>query len=173
MPQSSLRVRPLGRPLHRAVLQLGADRFAAAIGRSGLSRAKREGDGATPAGILHPRFVYYRSDRWPRPATALPVAAIGPDDGWCDDPDHADYNRPVSLPHPDCQDRLWRDDHLYDAVVVLDWNMTPVRPGRGSAIFLHLARPGFGPTEGCIAVRPEVMRRLLPLVDRDTRIEVG
>jgi len=140
---------------------------------SGLTWRKREGDGATPAGVLHPCAVYYRSDRWSVPATALPIAAIAGEDGWCDDPADRDYNRPVSLPHPGRHERLWRGDHLYDVVIVMDWNLPPVRPGLGSAIFLHLACPDLAPTEGCIAVRPPVMRRLLAVLDQETRIVVG
>jgi L,D-peptidoglycan transpeptidase YkuD (ErfK/YbiS/YcfS/YnhG family) len=105
--------------------------------------------------------VLYRGDRVVRPATGLPLQMIRPDDGWCDDPADRAYNRQVRLPHPASHERLWRDDHLYDLVVVLDYNLARPVPGRGSAIFLHLASPGFAPTAGCIAVTEPAMRRIL------------
>lgn len=146
----------------RGVLKLGRMTFPCALGRSGIRRAgKREGDGATPAGDLPVLSVLYRADRIQRPVTDLPVAAIAADDGWCDDPADRRYNRPVKVPYPASHERMARVDHLYDIVVVLDWNLTRRRAGRGSAIFFHLARPGFTPTEGCVAVTLPAMRAVL------------
>ncbi len=143
-----------------------------ALGRAGLTSDKREGDGATPAGILRPLAVLYRPDRGARPQTGLPVGVIRPDSGWCDDPgDHA-YNRPVRLPYPGRHEKLWRSDRLYDVIVVLDYNVAPAIRGAGSAIFLHIARQDFAPTEGCIAVAPQGMRQLLARIDRRTTIIV-
>jgi L,D-peptidoglycan transpeptidase YkuD (ErfK/YbiS/YcfS/YnhG family) len=133
-----------------------------ALGRGGISRGKREGDGATPAGRLVLRRIWYRADRVPRPRSRLPVHAIRPDDGWCDAAGDRNYNRPVRLPYPASHERLWRDDHVYDVVVELGWNERPRVQGRGSAIFLHLARPGYAPTEGCVALARADMLRLLP-----------
>ncbi len=113
----------------------------AALGRGGVRAGKQEGDGATPAGLLPLRRVLYRADRGPIPRAAVPREPIGPADGWCDDPADADYNRPVRLPHPARCEALWRADALYDLLAVLGWNDAPVEPGRGSAIFLHVARP--------------------------------
>jgi L,D-peptidoglycan transpeptidase YkuD (ErfK/YbiS/YcfS/YnhG family) len=127
-------------------------RLRAAIGRGGVRSDKREGDGATPAGVLPLRRVLYRADRIGVPVCATPRAPLAPQDGWCDDPGHADYNRLVRLPHPARHEALWRDDGLYDVIGVLGWNDAPVAPGRGSAIFLHVARPQYAPTEGCIAL---------------------
>jgi L,D-peptidoglycan transpeptidase YkuD (ErfK/YbiS/YcfS/YnhG family) len=136
-------------------------RIPCALGRSGVVRGKREGDGATPAGRLGFLAVLYRADRVRRPATALPVTPLTPDAGWCDDPGDRRYNRPVRLPCAARHERLWRSDRLYDVVVVLDYNCERPRPGAGSAIFLHIATPHFSPTEGCIAVSMIAMRRLL------------
>ena len=136
-----------------AQLQIGARRFPCALGRNGISTAKREGDGATPAGTFPLRRVLFRADRLARPATQLEVQPIAPDDGWCDDPaDAAHYNRPVRLPHAARCEPLWRDDALYDVLAVIGYNDAPPIAGRGSAIFLHVARPGYGPTEGCVAL---------------------
>ncbi len=123
-----------------------------ALGRGGVTDRKREGDGCTPAGTFPLRRVLHRADRLEPPATALPVAAIAPDDGWCDDPADPAYNRPVKLPYGAGAERLWREDGLYDVVVVLGHNDSPPTPGAGSAIFLHVAAPGYAPTEGCVAL---------------------
>jgi len=136
-------------------------RARAAIGRTGVRRHKQEGDGATPAGLMPLRRVLYRADRVARPRTAAPVMPMAPHDGWCDDPSHADYNRAVRLPHDGRHEVLWRPDAVYDVVGVLGWNDAPVVRGSGSAIFLHVARPDFLPTEGCIAVAMTELRSLL------------
>lgn len=116
---------------------------------------KTEGDGGTPVGMFPLRRVLYRPDRLDAPATGLPVEAIKPDQGWCDDPAHPDYNRPVSLPFAASHEKLWRDDGVYDVIVILGHNDDPPVPGKGSAIFMHVARPDYGPTEGCVALALE------------------
>jgi L,D-peptidoglycan transpeptidase YkuD (ErfK/YbiS/YcfS/YnhG family) len=102
----------------------------------------------------------------------VPVELLAPDDGWCDDPTHRDYNRMVRLPHTGRHERLWRDDGIYDLIAVLGWNDAPVERGRGSAIFLHVARPDLSPTEGCIALPGPVMRAVLAagLTEIDVRL---
>ena len=133
-------------------LRLQDRRIRAAVGRAGVRRDKQEGDGATPAGLLPLRRVFYRADRIAIPATSLPREPITETDGWCDDLTHRDYNRAIRLPHPAHHEEMWRRDALYDLVVVLGWNDAPVERRRGSAIFLHLARPDFAPTDGCVAL---------------------
>lgn len=145
----------------RGVVRLGALLLPCALGRNGCRTRKREGDGATPIGCWRIAEVRYRSDRLRRPATALPVRPIGPDDGWCDAPADRNYNRAVRRPYPASAERMWREDHLYDVVVVLSHNARPRVKGHGSAIFMHVARPGYAPTEGCIALRREHLLRLL------------
>jgi L,D-peptidoglycan transpeptidase YkuD (ErfK/YbiS/YcfS/YnhG family) len=132
-----------------------------AMGRSGMTVFKREGDGATPIGDLALLSGYFRRDRLARPRTAVALAPIRRDAGWCDAPRHPAYNRPIRLPFAASHEEMARADHLYDMVMVLDWNIRSRRRGRGSAIFLHLAKPGFQPTEGCVALMPRAMRRLL------------
>ena len=135
----------------------------AALGKGGRRPAadKREGDGASPIGAWPIRRVLYRADKGPPPSTALPVQAIAPNDGWCDAPLDRAYNRPVTLPYPASAEGLWRDEGVYDLVVILGHNDDPVVPGAGSAIFLHLARPDFSPTEGCVALSREDLEALL------------
>lgn len=138
-------------------------RFICALGRAGTTRDKHEGDGATPEGRWPLRELLYRADRITAPLTRLPLSAIARDDGWCDDPGHADYNRRVKLPHPARHETLWREDALYDLVLVLGYNDAPVVPGRGSAIFMHIARPNWQPTEGCVALAPMDLRAILAI----------
>jgi L,D-peptidoglycan transpeptidase YkuD (ErfK/YbiS/YcfS/YnhG family) len=133
-------------------LTIGTETFRVALGRGGIRTDKREGDGGTPAGLLPLHRVLYRPDRQLAPICLVPVRQLASRDGWCDDPGHRSYNRPVRLPIDASAETLWRDDAIYDIIGVLGWNDDPVIPGRGSAIFLHAARPDFAPTEGCIAL---------------------
>jgi L,D-peptidoglycan transpeptidase YkuD (ErfK/YbiS/YcfS/YnhG family) len=128
--------------------------FRCALGRGGIRAEadKREGDGATPVGCFTLRRVLYRPDRMAPPETSLPVAAIQPADGWCDDPADSAYNQPVHLPHPASHEEMWRADGLYDVVVVIGHNDDPVVPGMGSAVFMHVAKPDYEPTAGCVAL---------------------
>jgi L,D-peptidoglycan transpeptidase YkuD (ErfK/YbiS/YcfS/YnhG family) len=144
-----------------ARLILGGMVMRAALGRGGVRTDKQEGDGATPTGLLPLRRVLYRADRVAPPACAVPLEPIAPNDAWCDDPDDAAYNRRVRLPYAARHETLWRDDSLYDIVGVLGWNDAPVRRGRGSAIFLHVARADYAPTDGCIALSLPDLRRAL------------
>lgn len=145
------------------VLLLATHSFPAALGYSGIRSDKREGDGATPVGILPLRTVLYRADRRPAPACVVNVQPLAPHDGWCDDPTHPAYNRMVELPINASAEALWRNDAVYDIIGVLGWNDDPVQPGRGSAIFLHLAQPDFSPTEGCVALAPDDLLRVLAM----------
>ena len=132
--------------------RLGSAVYRAAIGRGGRVAHKQEGDGATPLGVLPLRRVLYRADRVARPRCAVPAMPLAPHDGWCDDPADAAYNRPVRLPYAARHEELWRSDPVYDIIGVLGWNDEKVVRGQGSAIFLHVARSDYAPTEGCIAL---------------------
>ena len=151
----------------------GAGAYRCALGRGGVRRAKREGDGATPEGRLRLVEVLYRPDRIESPATALPVSELCPSDGWCDDPADAAYNRKVTLPYPASCERLWRGDRLYDLVAVTDYNMDPVAGGAGSAIFVHVAGEGYPPTEGCVAFALDDLREILARWRPGDRVIVG
>jgi L,D-peptidoglycan transpeptidase YkuD (ErfK/YbiS/YcfS/YnhG family) len=156
----------------RGLLRAGNLIIPCALGRSGTTHGKREGDGASPVGRFALLQAFYRDDHGPRPRTGLPLRRIGPNDGWSDDPRDRRYNQPVPLPCPTGHETLWRADHLYDVVIDIAWNRGPIVKGRGSAIFLHLARPGFPPTEGCVAVEKRVIKRLLERIGPETRIEI-
>ncbi len=153
-----------------SIAEWNGQRFPCALGRSGVTADKREGDGATPAGDHALRRVLYRADRVARPQTVLPAAPLSPLDAWCDDPKDPGYNTLVRQPYGAGVELLWRDDHLYDIIVVLEYNDDPVVPGRGSAIFLHIAGPDFAPTRGCVAVSRENLLRILAACDSTTRL---
>lgn len=144
--------------------------WRAALGRGGVRGEKHEGDGATPAGLLPLRRVLYRADRISIPLAGVPREPLAPHDGWCDDPGHPDYNRPIRLPHPARHEELWRSDGLYDLIGVLGWNDEPPRRGRGSAIFLHVATADAAPTEGCIALPLDALREALAAGLRGVRV---
>lgn len=144
-------------------------RFDAAIGRTGVTTTKREGDGASPAGIWPMRRVFFRPDRV-TPKTRLPLQEIRPDDGWCDAPEHADYNTLVRLPFAASHEEMWRKDGLYDVVVELGYNDEPPVAGQGSAIFLHVIRPDRGATAGCLALPLEDLLLVLAEIGPDAAV---
>ena len=135
--------------------------YPCALGKGGIRDDKREGDGATPVGRFSLRRLFYRSDRMPAPETGLIVQALRPEDGWCDDPTHGAYNQLVTRPFSASHEKLWRDDHLYDLIVQVGYNDDPIRAGHGSAIFIHIARPNYVATEGCVALRHNHLLEIL------------
>jgi L,D-peptidoglycan transpeptidase YkuD (ErfK/YbiS/YcfS/YnhG family) len=161
------RVLALSPSARRGMLKLGALSFPCALGRSGCSTLKREGDGATPIGTWRVRAVRFRADQVRRPMTRLPATPIHERDGWCDAPADRNYNRPVRLPYAASAERMWRPDRLYDVAAMLGYNDRPRSRGRGSAIFLHVAGPDLAPTQGCVALAlPHLLRVLARLGPR-------
>lgn len=148
-------------------------RVRCAVGRTGIRLDKREGDGGTPVGAFTIRRVLYRADRLLAPETALPLSVIAPDDGWCDDPSHPDYNRPVKLPFAASREELWLDSLVYDIIVVLGHNDDPPVPGLGSAVFFHLTDAGYGPTAGCVAVQLSDMLPILAAATPGDRMVIA
>ena len=157
----------------RGWLMAGPLALPVALGRGGIQANKREGDGGTPRGTFRPRRVWWRADRAARPRTLLPVRRIRGNDGWCEDPRDRHYNQPVRLMPDHPGDRLKRADHLYDLIVELDHNTRPRIAGRGSAVFIHVARERFGPTAGCVALEAKTLRRLIGRLGPRTRIDIA
>jgi len=175
MRRTSLRViRIAARPGQRSLgwLFAGSNTLRVALGRTGIKAAKREADGATPAGRFHPVRLWWRADRLPRPRSMLPARRIGPNDAWCEDPSDRRYNRAFRRSANEPGDRLRRDDGLYDVIIEIDHNMRPRVAGRGSAVFVHVAREGFAPTAGCVALRRSDLLALLPALTRKTTIDI-
>ena len=152
------------------VLLAGSRHLPCALGKSGIASRKYEGDGATPRGRMSLLRVYYRPDRLRPPKTGLPALPLNPQMGWCDDPRDPNYNRPVPWPYTASAEQLWRQDHIYDLIVILGFNHFPCKKGSGSAIFWHLARPDFSATAGCIAIKKREMIKLLEYCNRATRL---
>jgi L,D-peptidoglycan transpeptidase YkuD (ErfK/YbiS/YcfS/YnhG family) len=144
-----------------AALDWGAGERRCAVGRAGIALKSAEGDGITPVGEWPLRRVLYRRDRLETPMTSLPLSPLAENDGWCDAPNDPNYNKQVKRPYPSSNEQLWRKDRLYDVVAVVGFNDNPVHAGKGSAIFLHVAREGYAPTEGCVALAlPDLLEML-------------
>ncbi len=160
------------------ILSQNGQTFACALGRTGIipAKDKREGDGATPAGAWPLRRVLYRADRMAKPVTSLPAEAIKASDGWCDAPEDPCYNRGVQLPYKASAETLWRQDALYDLIIVLGHNDDPVRASMGSAIFFHVAKPienGLAATEGCVALPKDVLMKVLESCSTETVMDIS
>ena len=168
-----LKVLALAPGTTRGLLAIGGRMFPCVLGRSGRRALKREGDGATPTGRLRLLAVHWRSDRGLPPRTALPLRSIRPGDGWCDAVGDRNYNRPVRHPYPASAEAMWRTDSLYDIVVVLDANIRRRVQGRGSAIFMHLARPDKAPTAGCLALSRRDLQEVLRLAGRRAEVVIA
>lgn len=153
------------------LLLTGSTVIPCLLGETGISPNKREGDRATPAGRYEFLFGFYRPDRVNPPSTKLPLQALTPSDGWCDDPDHPAYNRPVDLPFSASHERMWRDDGLYDICLVMDHNFTRRQRNRGSAVFFHLTA-GNSCTAGCVAISRNAMMKLLPHLKTGTVMDI-
>ncbi len=171
-----IEVKETGGPDHLGRLTWNGREVPCALGRSGITANKREGDGATPKGLFALRRLLYRPDRLEPPQTGLAASPLTPLDGWCDDPDDDRYNKPVRLPYGASHESLWREDQLYDLIVVLGHNDDPVEAGLGSAIFLHVAgETASGEltvTEGCVALKRDVLLDLLADCNKNDEIAV-
>lgn len=157
------------------ILRAGGQHYPCALGKNGVVPAAqgREGDGKTPLGQYKIRYGLYRKDRVELPQTALQFWSTHINDGWCDTPHDPAYNRPVQWPYPASFEKLWRDSQVYDIIIVLGHNDAPPIPGMGSAIFLHIARENYTPTQGCVAVARADMLAFLPMLSRNTVVEIS
>jgi L,D-peptidoglycan transpeptidase YkuD (ErfK/YbiS/YcfS/YnhG family) len=170
---SLVRVRRAAAGRSRGVALAGSRTIPVVLGRSGIAANKREGDGATPHGRFRLIRLWWRVDRGPRPRTLLAARPIDRALAWCEDPADRRYNRPFRRSANEPGDGLWRTDRLYDLVIELSHNTRPRVAGRGSAVFIHVARPDRGPTAGCVALEVGELRRLLTRLGPKTWIEIG
>lgn len=146
--------------------------YTCAVGKNGFSADKKEGDGCTPLGIFPLRECWYRADKIAAPQTNLPLKIITKNDGWCDDLNSPDYNKHIKLPYDSSHEKLWREDDVYDLIIPLGYNDSPIIRGKGSAIFLHIAKPDYCGTEGCIALAKNDLLEILPLLSPELHIEI-
>jgi L,D-peptidoglycan transpeptidase YkuD (ErfK/YbiS/YcfS/YnhG family) len=170
---SLIRVRRAATGGSRGVLLAGTRAIPVVLGRTSVAANKREGDGATPRGRFRLLRLWWRADRAPRPRTLLAAQHIDPGLAWCENPADSRYNRPFRRSANEPGDRLWRDDHLYDLVIEISHNTRPRVAGRGSAVFIHVARPDRSATAGCVALGAKDLRRLLDRLGPRTWIEIG
>ena len=157
---------------HLGELRFGDKCYPCALGKSGVTVNKREGDHCSPAGLYSLRSLFYRADKIEKPISKLEASAISKNDGWCDDPAQANYNQLVELPVEGSFENLWREDSLYDVVVVIGHNDSPPVPGLGSCIFMHVAKPNYEGTEGCVALKRQDLLALLSVIEKETQIEI-
>jgi L,D-peptidoglycan transpeptidase YkuD (ErfK/YbiS/YcfS/YnhG family) len=169
---NDLLIAPARRGATQGTASFGALSVRCALGRSGIAAHKVEGDGCTPAGRFPVRRLFYRPDRVRELALKIPMLPLSPADGWCDDPGDPAYNRQVTRPYPASHEAMWREDALYDLVLVIGHNDDPVVPGKGSAVFLHVAAPDYAPTAGCVAFARADLVALLEAMDPATGIVI-
>ena len=170
-------VTPTSKNPSRGLLKFGSKTYPCALGKEGVTQQKKEGDYKSPVGKFIIRNIYYRYDKLRKPLySQLPLMAILKEDGWCDDPHDKAYNRPVTLPYHASAEQFWRDDDLYDVIVVLGYNDTPAVAGKGSAIFMHISKnlddrnyPG---TEGCVALNKSDLLEILPMLSNNMELEI-
>lgn len=160
------------RVISKSELVMDGKTYRIAIGKNGFAAEKREGDNCTPLGAFLFRECWYRADKIAKPETNLPLRVIQPDDGWCDAPDHPAYNTHVKLPFAASHEKLWREDDVYDLIVPMGYNDNPPVAGLGSAIFMHVARPAYEGTEGCVALRKDELLELLKIIEPEDRIDI-
>lgn len=146
--------------------------FRCGVGRSGIAIKQKEGDGITPIGDWPLRLVMYRPDKLAPPRTSLPLRGIEPSDGWVDEPTDENYNKLVKLPYSASHENLWRTDDLYDLLIVIGYNDAPVEKGKGSAIFLHVARPDYSPSDGCATCSLADLQEIVELCSPQTILRI-
>jgi len=154
-------------------LRCGNAIYRCALGKGGIGNKDGEGDGITPVGTYALRQIFYRVDCLEKPRTKLPTSVIHKEDGWCDEPNDASYNQLIKKPFSSSHEDMWRGDELYDLVVVIGYNDDPIVSGKGSAIFIHVAKPDYQPTEGCIALKREDLLKVIADCGPETEIEIG
>ena len=168
-----LSVRPRPGQHDKGLLLADGRTMPCALGRSGIGIKRGEGDGITPWGRFRLLFALIRRDKIKGCNTRLLNHSISPQDGWCDAPGDRNYNLPVPLPYPASHEKLWRGDDLYDIAIVMDFNFSTRMQIGGSAIFFHIARPNYSPTEGCVAISRTDMLWLLPRLDAHSVMTIG
>ena len=148
-------------------------RIKCALGKRGIGNKKKEGDFITPRGIFKIKFILYREDRIKNLNTILKKIQIKKKMGWCDDVSSDEYNKLITLPSKYKYEKLFRKDNVYDIVLVLNYNMKPIRKFNGSAIFIHIAKQKFTKTEGCIAIKKIELKKIVKRINHNTRIKIS
>ena len=148
-------------------------KFRCAIGKAGIKKKKKEGDNITPEGSYKIIRVYYRKDRMKKLSCKFKLNEIKKNMGWCDDPKSNKYNQLILLPTTYSFEKLYRKDNIYDLILVLNYNINPVIKNKGSAIFIHIARKNYKQTKGCISLKKEDLTKILPLINKNTKVLIN
>jgi L,D-peptidoglycan transpeptidase YkuD (ErfK/YbiS/YcfS/YnhG family) len=148
-------------------------KFKCALGKAGIGKKKREGDNVTPTGTFKVVKIYYRSDRVKKISSKLGLIEITKNVGWCDDPNSKNYNKLINLPSKYSHERLFKKDNIYDIIVILNYNMKPIIKNKGSAIFIHVAKKNYPPTQGCIALKKNDLLKLLSKISKNIKIKIN
>ena len=144
-----------------------------AVGKRGIGLKKKEGDLITPIGEFRVKYILYRKDRVKKIQSKLKMVIIKKNMGWCDDPASKNYNRMVNLPSSTSYERLFRKENIYDIILVLDYNMNPIKKNKGSAIFIHVAKRNYKKTKGCIAISKKSLKKITKLINHKTIVYIN
>ena len=153
-------------------LTYGNYKVKCAVGKRGINRKKKEGDLSTPKGTFQVKKVYYRHDKVKNLKTCFKKIVIRKNMGWCDDPRSNRYNKLIKYPFKYKSEKLFRADNTYDIILVLNFNMNPIKKDKGSAIFIHVAKRKFNPTKGCVAIEKKELRKLLKTLKKNSKIKI-
>ena len=148
-------------------------KFRCALGKAGMGEKKQEGDNVTPTGTFKIVKIYYRSDRIKKISSKFRAIEITKNMGWCDDPNSKNYNQLINLPSKYGHEKLFKKNNIYDIIVVLNYNMKPVVKNKGSAIFIHVAKKNYQPTQGCIALKKNDLLKILSKINKNIKIKVN
>jgi L,D-peptidoglycan transpeptidase YkuD (ErfK/YbiS/YcfS/YnhG family) len=148
-------------------------KFRCAFGKNGIKKKTKEGDKITPIGIFKITKIYYRHDKIKNLKTSIKKIKIKKNMGWCDDPDSHFYNQQISLPNNFGHEKLYRNDHLYDLILVINYNTNPIIKNKGSAIFIHIAKKNYKKTKGCIALKKKHLIELISKIKKNTKIKIN
>ena len=148
-------------------------KFRCALGKAGVKKKMMEGDNITPKGIFKIIKIYYRPDKIKKIKTLIKKIKIKKNMGWCDDPNSRFYNKLINLPTKYSHEKLYRNDRLYDLIVVLSYNTNPIIKNKGSAIFMHIANNSYKKTKGCIALKKEHLIKIISKIKKNTKIKIN
>ena len=148
-------------------------KFRCALGKAGIKKKEKEGDNVTPKGIFKITSMYYRPDKIKNIITAVKKIKIKKNIGWCDDPNSHFYNQQISLPNKFGHEKLYRNDSLYDLILVLNYNVNPIIKNKGSAIFIHIAKKNYKKTKGCVALKKKHLIELISKIKKNTKIKIN
>ena len=143
-----------------------------AVGKKGIGYKKKEGDLITPSGQFRIKYILYRKDRL-NISTKFKKKVIKKNMGWCDDPKSSHYNKLVRLPFAYKHEKLFKKENIYDIILVLNYNMSPIRKNKGSAIFIHVAKNNFKKTEGCVAIKKQNLVKLIRKINLNTKVKIS